>query len=101
MGTHPIFESDFDCLTAIMGGLCLYSQYSGCICGTVKSADYVIASFNEVKCSAEYAAKPSVGNCSPSKCGRTGHNGLWRWYRPGLNPRAGEFDKFTRFTICV
>jgi len=53
-----------------MGGLCLYSQYSGCICGTVKSADYVIASFNEVKCSAEYAAKPSVGNCSPSKCGR-------------------------------
>merc|ERR1711892_1599051 len=70
MGTHPIFESDFDCLTAIMGGLCLYSQYSGCICGTVKSADYVIASFNEVKCSAEYAAKPSVGNCSPSKCGR-------------------------------
>jgi len=60
MGTHPIFESNFDCLTAIMGGLCLYSQYSGCICGTVKSADYVIASFNEVKCSAEYAAKPKL-----------------------------------------
>ena len=53
-----------------MGGLFLYSQYSGCICGTVKTADYTIAHFGEVKCSNEYAAKPSTANCSPSKCGR-------------------------------